>query len=366
MYTEKAYHIADNCRFCWMCRHVCPVGLMTGKEINTPRAKALLVSMEKRGIPMDREAAASFFECMLCEGCSNDCATGFEPPVFIREARAQAAAEGLLPAEVAKVLDRLLETGILYEEIEEDPALAEKIRMHQEKAPILVLLGMAARYRVPEMAVSLIEILEHAGVDFMLLEQEPAAGSELYDLIGQVEETRQQALACGELFAETGAECIIVLDSYLAETLKHQFPVWGCSLPEEVVTATTYVDRLTKENRLAFRSLGRTVTVHDSPRLARGLEEMDPVRNLAKKAGCEIREMFLHGKLTKCCGSSLFGAYAPEIALLTAKGRWEDAKRTEAGRLLVECPQALEILKRAEHGDMELMDIFSLLKEALV
>ena len=366
MYTEKAYHIADNCRFCWMCRHVCPVGLMTGKEINTPRAKALLVSMEKRGIPLDREAAASFFECMLCEGCSNDCATGFEPPVFIREARAQAAAEGMLPAEVEKVLDRILETGVMYEETEEDPALAEKIRLHQKKASVLVLLGAAARYRVPEMAVSLIGLLERAGIDFMILEQEPAAGSELYDLIGQVEETRQQALACAGRLAETGAESIIVLDSYLAETLKHQFPVWGCSLPEQVVTATAYVDQLVKENRLTFRPLGSTVTVHDSPRLARDLEEMVPVRELAKAAGCEIREMFLYGKLTKCCGSSLFGVYAPELARLTAEGRWEDAARTKADILLVECPQALEILKRAEHGDMELMDIFSLLKEALV
>lgn len=366
MYTEKAYHIADNCRFCWMCRHVCPVGLVTGKEINTPRAKALLVSMEKRGIPMDREAAASFYECMLCEGCSNDCATGFEPPVFIREARARAAAEGMLPAAVEKALDRLLETGVMYEKIQENPALTEKIRMHQKKAPVLVLIGAAARYRVPEMAVSLIELLERAGVDFMLLEQEPSTGSELYDLIGQVEETRQQALSCGKLLVETGAKCIVVLDSYLAETLKHQFPVWGCSLPEQVVTATACVDQLVKENRLAFRSLGNTVTIHDSPRLARDLEEMAPVRELAKAAGCEIREMFLHGKLTKCCGSSLFGVYAPELALLTAKGRWEDAKRTGAGTLLVECPQALEILKRADHGDMVLVDIFSLLKEALV
>ena len=121
-----------------------------------------------------------------------------------------------------------------------------------------------------------------------------------------------------------------------------------------------------KENRLTFRPLGSTVTVHDSPRLARDLEEMVPVRELAKAAGCEIREMFLYGKLTKCCGSSLFGVYAPELARLTAKGRWEDAARTKADILLVECPQALEILKRAEHGDMELMDIFSLLKEALV
>ena len=45
MFSEKAKKHADACRFCWMCRHLCPVQLVTGKETNTPRAKGLLVSM---------------------------------------------------------------------------------------------------------------------------------------------------------------------------------------------------------------------------------------------------------------------------------------------------------------------------------
>ena len=35
--TEKAKNIIDNCRFCWMCRHVCPIGNATGLERNTAR-----------------------------------------------------------------------------------------------------------------------------------------------------------------------------------------------------------------------------------------------------------------------------------------------------------------------------------------
>ena len=37
--TEKAKNIIDNCRFCWMCRHVCPIGNATGQERNTARAR---------------------------------------------------------------------------------------------------------------------------------------------------------------------------------------------------------------------------------------------------------------------------------------------------------------------------------------
>ena len=39
MISQIANKHADKCRFCWMCRHLCPVQLQTGKEINTPRAK---------------------------------------------------------------------------------------------------------------------------------------------------------------------------------------------------------------------------------------------------------------------------------------------------------------------------------------
>lgn len=369
MYSDKAYHIAENCRFCWMCRHVCPVGLRTGKEINTPRAKGLLVAMEKRGFPMDGDAAEAVYECMLCGGCSNDCVTGFEPPVFIREARTQAAADGLLPKEVDRVLDRLLETGRLYEDYRETEALTAEIGKHAKEAPVLLLLGETARFRVPQMALSLMRLLERAGIPFRVLEKEPATGSELYDLVGAVEETRQQAFSCSKILRGAGAETVVVLDSHLAETIRHQYPVWGCELPCEVQTATSYVAWLTEEGKLRPKDAGKTVTIHDSERLARDLSETKPVRALAEAAGCEIKEMFLNRELTKSCGNALFAQYAPRLAMQTGEGRMEDAVRTGADVLLTECPQALDLLSEAAEAEKEsglqVTDIFTLLAESM-
>ena len=50
MFSEKSKKHADACRFCWMCRHLCPVQLVTGKETNTPRAKGLLVRAPLAGL----------------------------------------------------------------------------------------------------------------------------------------------------------------------------------------------------------------------------------------------------------------------------------------------------------------------------
>jgi len=41
--------VTENCRFCWMCRHVCPVGRVTSRETLTPHAWALTIESVKRG-----------------------------------------------------------------------------------------------------------------------------------------------------------------------------------------------------------------------------------------------------------------------------------------------------------------------------
>ena len=91
MISQNALHHAEKCRFCWMCRHLCPVQHQTGKELNTPRAKGLLLSMvNKKAQEFDKDMGQAMYECLLCDACTNDCATGYQPPLFIREARTEA------------------------------------------------------------------------------------------------------------------------------------------------------------------------------------------------------------------------------------------------------------------------------------
>ena len=100
MFTNKALEQADACRFCWMCRHVCPVGQVTGKESNNARAKGFVVSMDGRGAPLDETSMEIMYECALCKACTNDCATGYDPSIFILEARTKAVVDGLVPPNV--------------------------------------------------------------------------------------------------------------------------------------------------------------------------------------------------------------------------------------------------------------------------
>ena len=115
MISQNALRHAEKCRFCFMCRHLCPIQLQTGKEINTPRAKGLVLSMVSKGTEtFDRDMAQTMYECMLCDACVNDCATGYQPPLFIREARTEAVVNELAPAAVMELIDKALECGNVY------------------------------------------------------------------------------------------------------------------------------------------------------------------------------------------------------------------------------------------------------------
>ena len=356
MFSEKAKKNADACRFCFMCRHLCPVQLATGKESNTPRAKGLLVSMFNRGTQMEESSAEVMYECLLCGACTDDCATGFEPPLFIREARTQAIAAGIAPAYATRLIDTLLTTGNIYG--------ADQPKVHLDGIPetgdVLVWLGETARYSTPGVAEALLSVLKKAGVSFAVLQQEPSSGCAMGDLMGYVEDVRQQAKKAAAAITASGAKKLVVLDSYDAAFFLHQYKDWGIDLPE-TVTATTFVDDLIKTGKLAPKKEKLVVTYHDGSRLARDLEEHQPARDILAAMGCETHEMFQNRNLARACGSALFGRYLPELSKMIAMGRWENAMRTDAKILVAACPQSTEALSAVVPRRYHYVDLFELL-----
>ena len=356
MFSEKAKKHADACRFCWMCRHLCPVELVTGKETNTPRAKGLQVSMIERGMAMDQDSARTMYECMLCGACTNDCATGFDPLIFFREARTQANVLDIVPDEVQTITERVLETGNMYG--------AEKSCVSYEGIPgtgeTLVWLGECARYSVPETAEALFSILRKAGIPFAALKNEPASGSAMGDLLGFVEDVRLQAVQVGDAIRKSGAKRVIVLDSYDAALMLHEYKDWGIELPE-IITATAFTDELIRSGKITPRKEAGIITYHDGSRLARDLDEHEPARNILKAMGFEIHEMWQNRRLATCCGSAVARRFMPEIARKVAENRWNDVRRTDAKLLTAACPQSTEALRDTVPEGYEYQDLFVLL-----
>lgn len=350
MLSGKALDTIKACRFCWMCRHLCPVGLETGRESNTPRAKALLLDMEQKGTTQMQIYAEDMFQCCLCASCAENCETGYEPPNFIREARRNIVANGLAPDYVMDVINRLMARGV------------EKQKCVSGKADVLVYIGAHGTPASKEMAEAFGAVLTKAGIPYMTLAEEPEDGNELYDLIGETAEVKQIAKKCADVINGSGAKKVIVLNPSAARMFKQEYPAWGLDISAEVITATAFAAGLLKEGKLKVKQVKGVVTYHDPCRLARDLEETEPARQIIRAMGYELKEMIQSKKTTKCCGGIVLEAHSPKLAQLTAAGRMSDVDRIGVSMVLTACPGCRSVLQKGD-GKAEVKDIFVLLNE---
>ena len=146
--SDKGKQHVDSCRFCWMCHHICPVGNATGQERNTARARALGISLVNRGAAELSDIIDNVYECATCGGCVSVCVTGWDPVMFTKETRLQAAIEGVLPEYINVLIDNCLETGNAYGKTTYCDCLAKAIQAHSEKTDTLLYLGADAVYKV--------------------------------------------------------------------------------------------------------------------------------------------------------------------------------------------------------------------------
>jgi Fe-S oxidoreductase len=220
------------------------------------------------------------------------------------------------------------------------------------------------------MAKAFMNLLDKAKVSFSVLENEAPSGTFLGDLIGFVEETRKQAKTCADQINNSPAKTVIVLDPWEAATMIQRYAEWGFPIKAQLKTAPSFIEGLVKQGKLKpapdkqAAKKGGVVSYHDSSRLARDLEIHDAPRFLLESMGYTLKEMFQNRRLAKCCGSSLLKAYAPELALLTAEGRWEDFLRTGAETLVTACPESYEVLSEKIPEGKNLIDLFELLDAA--
>jgi len=363
MISEKSRTIADACRFCWMCRHVCPVGLVTGREANTPRARGLLISMDSRGIPLSAESAGLMYQCSLCGACANDCVTGYDPLLFTREARRDAVAKNFLPDNVRQALDRAWAGNITGEAVDE--TLLKAVAELPRQAENVLYLGDIGLRSGAQSAFGLIAVLKKASVPFTVLRDEPDAGAMLFDLIGMTEELRAVAGACLTRVRDAGAKTIIALDPTYARFFKHECEEMGLMDGLAVTTATSLVDKLLASDAIRLKkSFCEAATFHDPCRLARDLDETESARNIIKTLGITLTEMFLNRKQTKCCGGTVLSQTYPDMADDVARGRWMDAQEAEATTLITACPGCLCLMERNAPQGMVVRDLFALVAEA--
>jgi len=321
--TKICRDTADACRFCWMCRHICPIGNVTGQERNTARARGLSVSLAMRGtIGLEGDIADNMYECALCSACTEDCATGWDPVIFTRECRKEVVLSGKAPEYVNALLEKFGATGSIYGAEEENAAFAAAAKAHADKTDMLFYIGEDARHGAKAQAAEAIALLEKANVKFTVLENEPVSGRSIYFLCGDVKEARDIMSAANDCY--NSFKKVVFYDSGDAKTAKQEAKELGISAGSELVSFPAFLAELIENGAIAPKKGSAEYSFQDPAALARGLEDVESGRKVLSACGT-LKDMMLVGKATVVAGHRILNEYIPLPVKLMAEKRWADA-----------------------------------------
>ncbi len=352
-FSEKSKQHLDSCRFCWMCRHICPIGNATGQERNTSRARALALSMVARdSVEYSGDIIDNVYECSLCGACVKECVTGWDPVMFTKEARLGAALDGKLPAYIMKMIENLMEKGNIYG-AELDSALAAKLSSMKASDTVL-FLGADARFKAPEKALLAIELLEKAGVDFTAALNEADSGYSMDFMIGAAAETKAVMENCAKSLAS--AKKVVCYDPADAKVMLREYKEWGIEMKAEVVTFTSYVASLIENGALKVNKSEKKFTPQDTFLLARDLEETEPVRKVLSACG-GVSEMLNYGKDTMLAGNLIMNEYMPEVMAQVARDRWLNATNMNTEILVTASPAEFVMLNSVKPEGVQVVTL---------
>jgi Fe-S oxidoreductase len=356
-------HVIDTtegCRYCLMCRHVCPVTRVTYSEASSPHGWALEIASVRRGLlEWNAETTDLLYQCADCGLCQSFCVTDQPLPQAIVAARAEVVAAGHAPAAVAEVDAALRRWGNLY-------GVAAAPAGGTEWADTALFVGSTAFHGEWASVQAARRLLERAGVAHDLAAVGRSSGYLAYTL-GLHDTARELAQATTTEVERMGCRTLLVLSPQQAHTFQTIYPLLGAPLPEqvEVVELTVLLARLLDEGRLAFRATELDLAYHDAcqtPRIDGRWRA--PRRLLGALTSLPLREGFWREQRAANCGASGGLPWTqPDLAAKLARAALADAMSSGARVLVTDAPSCLAHLRAVAGDGVELRGLYELLAE---
>lgn len=209
---------------------------------------------------------------------------------------------------------------------------------------MLYFRGCTAREKLPDIQDATQDLLNLAGVDYHILDDEKCCGSVLLRT-GFFNEAQEQIEQNTEIFKD---ETILTSCAGCYKTLKEDYE--GL----DVIHISQLLNNLIREGKLSFSKREFDVTYHDSCHLGRHMEVFDEPREVIESVA-NLIEMDNIRENSLCCGAGggVKSAY-PQIALQMAKSRIAQAKDTNCETLITSCPFCKLNL---ENDEIEVIDL---------
>jgi iron-sulfur cluster protein len=414
MSADAKFKQAMQCIRCASCLNVCPVfslvgGHVFGKVYTGGIGTILTAWFDALKSSEDIQSL-----CIQCGNCTQVCPGKIDIPGLILELRRRIAVEQGQPlAQKAifsivnnrKLFHSMLRVASLAQKpLRKDgfirhlpaflsdmtdfrslPAIAEKpfrdtfkaTEQPASKEKVALYAGCLIDFAYPEMALSLVKILNKAGIEVVFPEGQtccgaPARYSGAYEVAAQNATDNINALLAEHVRYVVSAcpTCTVALKHEFSSTFESlgqtsELPR-ARELAEKVVDFSSLVKKLVDEGRLKFKKglqLGQ-ITYHDSCHLKRTLRVSDQPRQLLTQAGYELKEMY---EPDICCGMG--GSYSlklPEISAPILERKLNHIRDTGTPLVVMDCPGCVMQIRggldkqkstiRVEHTAQRLVD----------
>ena len=211
---------------CGLCREVCPVFLETGHEAMVARGRVqLLKALLENRLDLSDGLRDRIYACLSCNACHVICPCGIEVEELILASReAMVRAGKPLPESQQTLRDRIVgEQNPFGEKRGERAAwLPEKYRKPRP-SPVVLHAGCAISYANNRVGRMILQILEMAGADFMMMGDEEECCGDPILRMGDVERAQAQRRRTSDAYRQWGVETIVTPCAGCLKMFKHYY-----------------------------------------------------------------------------------------------------------------------------------------------
>ncbi len=359
---ENASQNLEYCRYCLMCRHVAPVGIVSYNETLTPHGVALVAESVKRGlVEWNRESVDVIFSEVDGGNSRMHCVNHVPFEDAVAAVRAQLTEQQLAPAIVYQLEEQMRAWASPY---------AQMSAVEDQQGDVAVFISDEALHFGHTVVDAVKTLLSAAGIEAVTIGHQ--SNGFLASSLGLVEVAKQQAALLLEQLKASGARQLMVLTPGDYYTLTQLYPErLGVVLPDdvEVVDLTTLLAQHVTDGTMRLNKLETEVAYAyvDPTHAVRVPQRFDAPRTLLRALlSDEARELFWRRERAHPVSSTGLLFTQPDLAEKLTRARLEDAKQSGAHVTVTEDPATAGQLNRfsADYG-IEVKGLYELLSDNL-
>ena len=296
----------------------------------------------------------TLWACTTCRACEEVCPVTIEQvPRIVAMRQGQMLMAEAYPKELNPALKGLERNanpwGIGYDK-RADWAEGLGVKTMAENADVdyLLWVGCAGSFddRSKKVSVSLVKILQKAGIDFAILGVEEKCTGDFARRVGNEMLYQMMAQENIETLNNYEVKKIIAACPHCFNTLKHEYPQMGGNY--EVIHHSEFIRELVAQGKIKLkRSLAGTLTYHDPCYLGRYNNIFDQPRDLLNALSTNgVKELERSGRESFCCGAGGGRMWMEEtIGQRINVKRSEEIASLQADTVAVGCPFCLTMIE---------------------